>query len=530
MKSADKERVLVEVVQRVVDRVGADPARVEEAIFSTLYEERRRLETEPDADAAREQEAYYEHIQAQALRASPQRQRALLQELVRRFVEEVAGHFDPRVYALATRLVPPGLSVLLNALSPMKLIDSLPSGFSELDQQLEIQGEIASVKKAAELGTLVVVPTHSSNLDSILMGFTFFRLGLPPHLYGAGLNLFSNKLIGFFMHNLGAYKVDRRKKADVYKDVLKTYAGYALEIGYHSLFFPGGTRSRSGAVESRLKLGLLGTGLQAYTNNLIGQRPKPDVFVVPCTINYELVLEAETLIDDFLKEAGRSRYIIDDDEFSRPKRVLDFIKRLFSLESKIHLVFGQPLDPFGNRVGPDGQSLDPRGRVVDRQRYILRNGIPFVDRQRDEQYTQELATSIVQSFRQNTVIKPTNVISKVVFDWLKERTPNLDLFKMLRLGGPDDSLPLVEVYARTERLVERLRRLERDNKLRLDPVVVESDPPMLVNHALIHLGTYHRRPALERRGDRLFHNDRKLLFFYQNRLYGFDLAQAGGPS
>ena len=40
-----------------------------------------------------------------------------------------------------------------------------------------------------------------------------FRLGLPPYTYGAGLNLFSNKMIGFFMHNLGAYKVDRRKKA-----------------------------------------------------------------------------------------------------------------------------------------------------------------------------------------------------------------------------------------------------------------------------------------------------------------------------
>ena len=37
-----------------------------------------------------------------------------------------------------------------------------------------------------------------------------------------------------------------------------------IEHGYHSLFFPGGTRSRSGGVERRLKLGLAGTGIEAF--------------------------------------------------------------------------------------------------------------------------------------------------------------------------------------------------------------------------------------------------------------------------
>ncbi len=45
--------------------------------------------------------------------------------------------------------------------------------------------------------------------------------------------------------------------------MLKAYSCVILERGYHSLFFPGGTRSRSGAVERRLKLGLAGTGVEA---------------------------------------------------------------------------------------------------------------------------------------------------------------------------------------------------------------------------------------------------------------------------
>ena len=42
------------------------------------------------------------------------------------------------------------------------------------------------------------------------------------------------------------------------------------------------------------------------------------MFIVPATLSFQLVLEAETLIDDFLKEVGKSRYIITDDEFASP--------------------------------------------------------------------------------------------------------------------------------------------------------------------------------------------------------------------
>ena len=119
------------------------------------------------------------------------------------------------------------------------------------------------------------------------------------------------------------------------------------------------------SVEPRLKKGLLGTGLRAYMNNLKAGRRKPKVYVVPCTISYALVLEAKTLIEDHLKEAGKSRYIIVDDEFSRLQRILEFMVELMRLDSRIYITFGQPLDPFGNRVDFQGRSLDGRGRTID---------------------------------------------------------------------------------------------------------------------------------------------------------------------
>jgi len=525
----DKERALAEVVQRVFENYSRDPRSVEQALFDTLYEERRRLETEKDRSQARRQASLYHQDYREALHAPLGRQRELLKRIIRGFAEEVAGHFDPRIYALATRVIPPSLTVTLNAMSPLRLLGILPGGPGTLHDQVDIKGEIDAFRAVAKLGTAVLVATHSSHMDSILLGYMLYRIGLPPFTYGAGLNLFHNKMLGFFMHNLGAYKVDRRKKALVYKDVLKAYAGCTLELGYHNMFFPGGTRSRSGAVEKKLKMGLLGMGLDAYIHNLIAGKEKPDIFVVPCTINYQLVLEAETLIDDYLKEVGKSRYIIEDDEFSKPRRVLDFVSKLFSLNSRIHMVISRPLDVFGNTVDDEGRSLDRRGRVVDRRKYVFRNGRPLFDRQRDQEYTRELALSITEAFHRDTLINSTHLISHAVMNWLHDHNPELDLYRMLRTGGARESLPLPEAYERLERSRQTLGRLEQQGRLRLDDTVMRKDPVAVVSEALAHLRSYHRTPAVTRSGDRLLHRDRNLLFYYQNRLDGFGLPMVEKP-
>ncbi len=523
LSDADQERLQIEVVLRVLESYGGSPRDVERALFDTLYHERQRLESERDRTKAREQAHRYDRIHSEALRANAARQRELLKEVIQAFAEEVSGHFDRRVYAVATRVIPRGLNLLLNAMSPLKLARAATDGFSSLDDRVLLEGETDALRAAVKRGTVVLLPTHLSNLDSILMGYAIFRLGLPPFLYGAGLNLFENRVIGFFMHNLGAYRVDRRKKAEVYKEVLKTYACCSMELGYHNLFFPGGTRSRSGGIEKKLKLGLLGTALEAYIRNLRAQRPHPDVYVVPCTINYQLVLEAETLIDDHLKAEGRSRYIIEDDEFSRPALVLHFIRKLVTLDSRIHLVVGRPMDVFGNAVDDEGRSLDRRGRPVDRTRYVLRDDAPVFDDQRDQEYTRELAEAVSAAFHRDTVVHATHVVARAVFDWLRERSPELDLYRLLRTGGRDESLPLAEAHGRVGALLRTLRAAADRGALRVGASVASGDPARVIGEALAHFDSYHRRPAIERRGDRLFHTDRNLLLYYQNRLDGFGL-------
>ena len=198
---------------------------------------------------------------------------------------------------------------------------------------------------------------------------------------------------------------------------------------------------------------------------------------------------------------------------------------MFSLESRIHLVLGQPLDVFGNPVDADGTSRDHRGRPVDRKRYVQVDDKPVFDSQRDFEYTHELSGSIADSYRQNTVIKPIHLVARAMFDWLEETNPELDLYRLLRTGGVEQSMPLTDAYRRMERYLLRMRELEQQSKLRLAESMHTRDTVKIVSQALAHLKSYHRRPAVERRGDRLFHTDRNLLLFYKNRLKGVDLGR-----
>lgn len=407
MRPEDRERAQVEAASRAVDhrvsQLRGNGDGLETLVADTLYHERRRLERERSDDPrARADGAFYQRAQRRLRHASARDLRELLDEMARRFAAEIVGNFDDRVYRLSTTVIPAGLSALLGAMSPKKLasLTALRSGLSE---HIQIQGEVEHVRRLLDKGTLVVVPTHSSHLDSIVLGYAVHLMGMPPLLYGAGLNLFGNPLVSFFMNNLGAYRVDRKKSAALYKDVLKEYATIALELGYGNLFFPGGTRSRSGAVEAKLKKGLLGTGVSAFVNNLRTGRDKPSLYVVPSTISYKLVLEAETLIDDYLKEVGKSRYIIEDDEFSRPRRVLNFLSNIVSLNGRVVITFSPPMDLFGNRVDEQGRSLDPRGRPVDPKSYVLTDGEPVHDPQRDSEYTTELADRIARDFHRDNV-------------------------------------------------------------------------------------------------------------------------------
>ncbi len=512
--NGDRERVLAEVSRRVVGRLIARAAAggddsLEYVLNDVCVSEIKRLEAARQHDAT----GRWRDLAGRLGAMSDDGKKRELASLVDHYGKDVVGNFDPRVYRFATKVLTPGVGFLM---SPWTTLKGGVSGLlRELDSRIQVEGPIDVLRGIAERGTLVVTPTHSSNMDSVVIGLALERAGLPPVTYGAGKNLFSNPFISFFMHNLGAYRVDRRLRFGLYKEILKEYSTVLLESGYHSLFFPGGTRCRSNDVERHLKLGLLGTTVNAYLGNVRAGAPQKRIYVVPVTINYRLVLEAETLIEDYLAETGQSRYIITDDEFSRVGRIFEFLRKLLVHEGAVVIRFGRPLDPFGNDVDDDGESRDRTGRRVEPRTYLLdRAGEVVADEQRDAEYTRLLGRRLAAAYPRETVFHATHLLARVVYDQVCAAAGTRDVYKLLR-RPPGHELPLADVIRDVGALRQRIAATPAAG--RLHALVAQAGDAALVDDAVRGLGGYHRHPVIERRGDALRAGDLKLVYYYQNR-------------
>ena len=517
--NGERERILATVHERVVNAyldeasAGGDDS-LEYILNEVAFSEIRRLESATGSSRQARQLQRWRDMANRLLRMSEADKRAELASLTWYYCKDIVGNFNPRVFRFATGVVPTALSLLLSPLSTWR---EGVAALTEVSNKVQIQGPFEDIRAACQRGTLIITPTHSSNLDSIVLALGLVLCDLPPVTYGAGKNLFTNPFISYFMRNLGAYRVDRRLRFRLYKDVLKEYSTVLLERGFHSLFFPGGTRSRSNRVEERLKLGLLGTSVTAYRNNLRAGRRGSRIYIVPVTINYRLVLEAETLIDDYLAETGKSRYIIDDDEFSRLGRIVEFARKILAHEGGVTLRFGRPLDPFGNEVDGDGESLDRCGRRVDPASYLA-NGQGKIsdDDQRDAEYTRLLGQTLGEAYRRETVILPTQLVSRALMDEITVRAGTSDIYRLLRVGGEALRVPLDVLCRGVERLCEQIRSAPEHGVL--GDALERTPLPVVVGDALLGLSSYHTRPVVRTAGEDVQVDSVKLLYYYQNRL------------
>src|SRR5262249_44980107 len=181
----DREHLLAEVERRVVARKVADAraggdASLEYVLNDVAYCEIRRLVAAGKdggsigrrRDLSRRLLAMTEPDKEDELRA-----------LVRHYGKDVVGNFDPRVYRFATGVAP---SLLGFVFSPIGSLREGMAAMRNLDARIQADGEIDIARACAERGTIVVTPTHSSNMDSPAIGLALLRAGLPPTTYRAG--------------------------------------------------------------------------------------------------------------------------------------------------------------------------------------------------------------------------------------------------------------------------------------------------------------------------------------------------------
>ncbi len=505
-----------------------------EEVELTLFKEKLRIKQNPWKVDPEDEHVYWEEIKTKLVNISgngenknKDRQiQEIVDSIIRRYAYEIAGHFKPSSYRLARTFITFGFARLLNA-SRVKGFRSLWSQEFTLQDKINIVGETEHIRSLAKKGTIVMVPTHFSNLDSILIGWVIHTLGMPPFVYGAGLNLFNIELFAYFMNSLGAYKIDRRKKNLLYLETLKTYSSQAIKKGCHSLFFPGGTRSRSGRIDSRLKLGLLGTAMEAQRLNFQESATEENnkVFIVPVVINYHFVLEAPSLVNEYLALKGQERYYVENDEFSNSYKILAFLIKFFTKGSDISVSIGRGMDIVGNYVDDEGRSIDKQGRFINTMDYFTSNGLITKDKQRDEEYTRMLSKAIVKEYYKINRIFSSHLVAFTAFQILKKRHEKLDLFNFLRLPEEEQIIQYEEFKTVFQRVRNGALKLHENGEVKIAPHIFD-DIDKVIDHGLLNVGMYHvRRPVVKNRKGDVITEDLNTLYYYHNRMNGYDLEK-----
>ncbi len=499
-------------------------------LAETIYLEKIRIKEEPWKVDPPNERQFWSRIKKRLVKysvdkdesISAQNNTYLLKQIIHRYALEIVGTFRINTFLFARKFLTWFFNQLLQA-SFWKI--RLKGGKKRLVQKLLVKGDIDHVRSLAQKGTLIIVPTHFSNLDSILIGYVLDAVtGLPAFSYGAGLNLYNTGYTAYFMNRLGAYRVDRRKKNKIYLETLKSMSSLSIQRGTNSIFFPGGTRSRSGAIENRLKMGLLGTVVEAQ-RAMIQRNENTKIYIVPLILSYHFVLDGQSLIDQYLKQQGKSRYFKEGKDYSGLSGIIRFIWKILSEGNEITLSFGKAMDVIGNPVDQEGNSKDKYGNTINMADYFISEGRVNTDIQRETEYTGLLAENIIKRFHSDNIVLSSHLLAFAAFEMLCNENPKLDLFGILRLPTDDYIFDYNVLSATVNQLQKTLIIYAEKGKLILSPEI-KSSIDELIADGIKHLGTFHiKKPLKKNKSGEVISENFYLLYFYHNRLTGYGLEK-----
>ena len=159
------------------------------------------------------------------------------------------------------------------------------------DIELDEEGLVRLREKSKD-GTLVLLPSHKSHVDYMVLTHVFLNhhLQLPLIAAGDNLNFFP---LGAIFRRAGAFYIRRSFGSDrLYGAVVDAYVRRLIKDGWSLEFFLEGGRSRSGKLLSP-KVGLLSLVVDAAL--AVSEKT---VYFVPISIGYERVVEEKAFVSE----------------------------------------------------------------------------------------------------------------------------------------------------------------------------------------------------------------------------------------
>lgn len=516
-----KKELVKIIFDNVVEKYGDD---LKDELSKCAYAELRRIKTMPWKVDPPEEKKFWTDIRNEVLEFDSCDDKYFchfqLKRVISRYIEEIYGDFKIPTYKFARVF----LTYFFNRIFSGFLSGSLLNLFGKrknLEKRLKVAGYFDEARDLFDKGVLVLLPTHQSNLDSVILGYVLdFKLGIPAFSYGAGLNLFNYEIAAYYMSKLGAYKVDRRKKNSIYFNSLLTFSKYSLLKNVNSIFFPGGTRSRSGEIETNLKTGLMGSLIEAQFEKIKNNDDKK-IFIVPVVLNYHSVLEAKPLIYSYLKRTGQKKFQSKGSQRGKKLSLIGLLKtiqNIFTKKSEFILSFGKPMDVFGNSVDSNGKSFDYSNKLVNIEDYYKREGKLIEDNQRDMVYTKMLANKVADSYLKYNVVMSSHLIAYAAFECFKNKSNVEEIFDLMKNSEKNSYIDFRQLYEKVEELVVLLKEKANNNEILLSEDFSLSLTD-LIKLGMEKLGVFHYEKVLfTDKKNHVKTKDFGILYYYANRL------------
>lgn len=250
---------------------------------------------------------------------------------------------------------------------------------------------IQRLQQAIQEHPVVLLPSHRSYMDFLLMSYILYTYDLALPVIAAGMDFMGMKVVGEMLRMSGAFFIRRSFGGDkLYWAVFSEYVKTILKNGLAPVeFFLEGTRSRT-SKSLTPKLGLLNIVMDPFLKGEVF-----DISLVPVSISYERILEESLYAREMLgvpkpKESTsglfKARKVLSEDYGS------------------IHVYFGHPVSV---------RSL-AEGRVNRCQFSLTPRHIPKRASEDVQTFVNDAGYRLVRAQEENMVLKPWVLLASIV--------------------------------------------------------------------------------------------------------------------
>ncbi|XP_037304643.2 dihydroxyacetone phosphate acyltransferase isoform X2 [Pungitius pungitius] len=289
---------------------------------------------------------------------------------------------------------------------------SLTKIFKSLFKSICVNEEgIQRLQQAIQDHPVVLLPSHRSYMDFLLMSYLLYTYELSLPVIAAGMDFMGMKFVGEMLRMSGAFFIRRSFGGNkLYWAVFSEYVKTMLKNGFAPVeFFLEGTRSRT-SKSLTPKLGLLNIVMDPFLKGEVF-----DVNVVPVSISYERILE-ETLY---------ARELLGIPKPKESTSGLFKARKVLSEDyGSIHVYFGQPVSV---------RSL-AEGRVNRCQFNLVPRHIPGRPDEDIHSFVNDSAYKLVRAQEDNMVLKPWVLLASL-------------LLQKQAAGGQEQGMALDELTA-----------------------------------------------------------------------------------